>query len=270
VVRGVRPIFIISGAPQWARDQTPAERDCGGFSGCVFPPRRDMDGQWAEFASEVARNFPQALIEVWNEPNLGSMWSSGPNPERFAELVVLAHDAIKSVAPETEVIAGGLLAIRSTKGPGLEMRMREFLARAYQANPSIEGHFDYLGLHPYTTRARIGRKSAFTRGFHDMRAIREANGDATPILVTEFGVSTNSPDVDEERQTLTLDRVNSRLEGWPDVAGAIYHRVIEPRDTTDDPQEIGYAWLRHGRTPPEPRPVFCHFAAEAGNPYPGC
>jgi hypothetical protein len=270
VSRGVRPIFIIGGAPGWARDQTPAERDCSGYAGCVFPPRREMDPEWTEFASEVARSFPEALIEVWNEPNLGSMWSNGPNPERWAELVVLASSAIEAGSPGTEVIAGGLLGIRSTKGPGLEVSLREFLARAYAATPTIEGHVDYLGLHPYTTRGRIGRKSAFRRAFHDMRAIRDANRDPTPILVTEFGISTNSPGVDEQRQLALLDRVHDTVLAAPGVAGIVYHRVIEPRDTTDDPQEIGYAWLRHGRTPPEPRPVFCHFAARADRGYLGC
>jgi hypothetical protein len=270
LTRGVRPIFIISAAPEWARNQASPERDCKGFAGCVYPPSRDMDPEWAEFAAEIARNFPQAMIEVWNEPNLGGFWTSGPNPERFAELVVLADAAIESVSPETEVILGGLLGIRTSKGPQREVRLREFLARAYDATPSIGGHVDYLGLHPYTTRARIGRKSAFVRGFHDMRKVRDANGDTAPIFVTEFGVSTNSPNVDEVRQTKALDRVNSRIAAAPDVAGVIYHRVIEPRDTTDDPQEIGYAWLRHGRSPPEPRPVYCHFAARAGQPYPGC
>jgi hypothetical protein len=198
------------------------------------------------------------------------MWSNGPNPERWAELVVLASSAIEAGSPGTEVIAGGLLGIRSTKGPGLEVSLREFLARAYAATPTIEGHVDYLGLHPYTTRGRIGRKSAFRRAFHDMRAIRDANRDPTPILVTEFGISTNSPGVDEQRQLALLDRVHDTVLAAPGVAGIVYHRVIEPRDTTDDPQEIGYAWLRHGRTPPEPRPVFCHFAARADRGYLGC
>jgi hypothetical protein len=140
---GVRPIFIIGAAPEWARNPTAPERNCKSYAGCVFPPRREMDSEWTEYATEVARRFPEALIEVWNEPNLASMWSSGPNPERFAELVVLAHDAIKTASPETRVVLGGLLGVPRTKGPGQEMALREFLARAYDASPSIRGSFDY-------------------------------------------------------------------------------------------------------------------------------
>jgi hypothetical protein len=262
---GVRPIFIISAAPEWARNPTAHERNCKGYAGCVFPPRREMDSEWAEYAAEVAHRFPEALIEVWNEPNLGSMWSSGPNPERFAELVVLAHDAIKAVSPETRVVLGGLLGVRRTKRPGQEMALRKFLAGAYQATPSIRGSFDYLGLHPYTTWARVGKKSLFGRTLRTTRAIRDAHEDPTPILVTEFGVSTATPNVDEDRQTRVLDKAHRRLGAAPDVAGVLYHRVVEPRDTTDDALEIGYAWLRHGGRPAEPRPVYCHFAELAGD-----
>jgi hypothetical protein len=268
--RGVRPVFIISAAPGWARNQASAERDCKGFSGCVFPPSRAFDSEWAEFAREVAWRFPDALIEIWNEPNLKSMWSSGPDPERFADLAVTAHSAIKSVSPQTKVVLGGLMNSRSTKAPKDAIGLREFLARAYAATPSIKGHFDYLGLHPYTPRTKLNRKSPFVRAFRQMRVIRDRNGDATPIFVTEFGFSTATPGVDEIKQAALLDRVHTRLATWPDVAGILYHRVIEPRDTTDDPKEIGYAWLRHGKTPPEPRPVYCHFAARAGNSYAGC
>lgn len=269
--RGVRPIFVIGAAPEWARNPTAPERNCKSYAGCVFPPRREMDPEWTEYAAEVARRFPEALIEVWNEPNLGSMWSSGPNPERFAELVVLAHDAIKTVNPETRVILGGLLGVVRTQRPGQQtMALREFLARSYDANPSIQGSFDYLGLHPYTTQARVGKKSLFGRTLRTTRIIRDARGDPAPILVTEFGISTATPNVDEERQTRVLDRAHRRMAAAPDVAGVLYHRVVEPRDTTDDAMEIGYAWLRHGRNPPEPRPVYCHFAALAGNSYAGC
>jgi hypothetical protein len=270
LARGVRPVFIIGASPEWARNQSASERDCKNYAGCVFPPSREMDPEWSEYAAEVASRFPRALIEVWNEPNLTSMWSSGPNPERFAELLVLADGAIESVSPETEVVLGGLLNVRGSTDLAKSMRMREFLARAYAASPSIKGHFDYLGIHPYTTKARIGRKSAFKRGFRHMRSIRDANRDPKPILVTEFGISTASPVVDEARQTRSLGRVHDQLAAWPDVAGVIYHRAIEPRDTTDDPTEHGYAWLRFGKSPPEPRPVYCHFAARAGNAYVGC
>jgi Cellulase (glycosyl hydrolase family 5) len=268
--RGIRPVFIIGGAPDWARNPTAAERGCKGFAGCVYPPARGMESEWAEYAREVAWRFPDALIEIWNEPNLSSGWAPKPNPERWAELVTVAYDAIKDVSPQTKVVLGGLMNSRTTKTPAQAVGLREFLSRAYAATPSIKGHFDYLGLHPYTTKTKLGRRSPFVRAFRQMRVIRDRNGDATPILVTEFGFSTATPGIDETRQTVLLDRVHSLLATWPDVAGVLYHRVIEPRDTTDDPREIGYAWLRHGKTPPEPRPVYCHFAARAGNSYGGC
>ena len=56
----------------------------------------------------------------------------------------------------------------------------------------------------------------------------------------------------------------------PDVAGVIYHRVVEPRDTSTSEREHGYAWLHYGGEPLEPRLVFCRFVRAAARSYPGC
>lgn len=279
LARGVKPIFIIGFAPQWARDTGPG---CGkplflplahdpGFGNCELPPSPQMDLEWVEYAAEVARRFPEATIEVWNEPNTDDYWRPAPDPKRFAELLTLAYHAIKAVSPRTEVIMGGLLNVRRTDPRKGEASVRDFLAGAYGSLPSVEGSADYIGLHPYPSGASVGEGSRFRKAFEDVRAIRDAHEDETPILVTETGVSTaDLLFAPERRQATALQRINRYVESMPDVAGVLYHRVVEPRDTTANLREHGYAWLRYGGSPLEPRPVFCRFVAAAGRSYPAC
>ncbi len=277
--RGVRPIFVIGFAPVWARGVsvgcpaalTPSLAHDPGFAACESPPRPTMDVEWTEYAAEVARRFPRATIEVWNEPNTDDYWRPEPDPKRYAELLTLAYHAIKAISPRTEVVMGGLLNVRRTDELKGELSIRDFLSVAYSSLPSIEGSADYIGLHAYPSRASVGLGSRFRAAFTDMRTIRDSYGDSTPILVTETGVSTAdlllAP---ERRQASASERIQRFIESQPDVAGVVYHRIVEPRDTSADAREHGYAWLRYGESPLEPRPVFCRFVASAGRAYPGC
>jgi len=278
LARGVVPVFVIGFAPPWAAD--PAV-ECEPPFGlplvhvpkrtCEMPPRPTMDVEWAEFAAEAARRFPRATLEVWNEPNTDDFWRPAPDPDRYAELLTLAYHAIKAVSPSTEVVSGGLLNVRRTDPLKGEVSVREFLSIAYGGLPSIEGSADYIGLHPYPVGAAVGPRSRFRRAFGDLRSVRDAHGDKTPILVTETGVSTaDLIAARERRQATAIARIHAATAAMPDVAGVLYHRVVEPRDSTRNPREHGYAWLRFGDSPLAPRPVFCRFADAAGRGYPGC
>ena len=280
LARGVTPIFVIGFAPGWARQ---IDAPCGpgfvpglfhdpGLGACELPPRPGMDLEWVEFAAEVARRFPRSMIEVWNEPNTDDYWFPAPDPKRYTELLVLAYHAIKAVSPRTEVVMGGLLNVRRTDPLKGEVSVRDFLSVAYGSLPSMRGNADYIGLHPYPAGAFVGIGSRFRQAFADVRAIRDARGDATPILVTETGVSTAdlllAP---ERRQALALERIRDYVAAAPDVAGVVFHRVVEPLDSAPaERREHGYAWLRFGDSPLAPRPVFCRFAGAAARPYPGC
>ena len=282
IARGVTPIFIVGFAPAWARAP---EAPCGqpsipllahspsdpGFGACEVPPRPTMDIEWAEYTAEVARRFPEARIEVWNEPNTDDYWRPAPDPKRYAELLTLAYHAIKAVSPKTEVVAGGLLNVRRTDALKGEVSIRDFLGAAYSSLPSIEGSADYIGLHPYPSGASVGIGSRFRAAFGDAREIRDSYGDSTPILVTETGISTADLLLAPERkQASGIERIQRYIDSMPDVAGVIYHRVVEPRDTSNSLREHGYAWLRYGGAPLEPRPVFCRFVRAAGRAYPRC
>lgn len=275
VAAGLKPVFILGFAPEWARDPGGYARDCDWWCPFVqFPPSRSMDGEWAEFVSEAARRFPKAMFEIWNEPNFVGFWESGPDPQRYAELLAIAYDAIKARNRTIKVLGGALSIQEQTDQNG--MAMGEFLTQAYDAEPSIRTKMDFLSFHPFPYSATLWSKqnqdTLFARAFASLRAARNAAGDSTrKLFITELGVSTGPPEsLTEAQQADTLTRAYRRTMTMGDVRGIVMHRMIEPADWTQDPWELGTGWLRFGPFAPQPRPVYCTFSKMAGRNYGHC
>ena len=266
--RDIRPLFTLVSSPRWARVSC---RELLSWT-CVAPPQRRWDEEWAEFAAEVARRFPRAIIEVWNEPNFRAYWGarSGPDPQRFAELQTIAYRAIKDVRPRTVVLAGGFSNIQRTGR--FSIGLRDFLTGAYAARPSIKGHMDMLAFHPYPYSAHLGADSRFAETFADVRGVRRAFHDrSTPLFVTELGVSTAPPeDLRPREQASTLLAAYRRTMTMRDVRGIVVHRLVEPRETNEIEWELGMALTLYGANPPHPRVAYCRFVRLAGNNYPRC
>src|SRR5688500_3887036 len=53
-------------------------------------------------------NMGVDAIEVHNEPNLSSEWQPAPNAQQYVEVLRVAYEAIKSVAPNIIVVSAGL------------------------------------------------------------------------------------------------------------------------------------------------------------------
>lgn len=270
------PVINFGFAPQWARDPG-APQACMDFFACRYPPSAEMDDEWTEFASEVAKRFPDAVLEVWNEPNLAIFWRPRPDPKRFAELQALAYEAIKARDDSILVLAGGLAAIQpssSSIAPGGrdDVALRDFLSAAYDASPSIAESMDALSLHPYALNGETGSGSAFDLAFLNVREETTAQGDGgRPLWVTETGVpSTGDLAVTEAEQMDALLELYDVLNGMSDVDGIFIHRLLPPPTEAIGSTEHGYALIRAGSPYGSPKPAFCALVALAGNSYEGC
>jgi polysaccharide biosynthesis protein PslG len=273
---GLTPVVTLGSAPAWARDPGPAQA-CADFFACRYPPAVAMGGEWTEFAEEAARRFPEAVFEVWNEPNLAIFWRPAPEPERFARLQALAFDAIKAVAPDATVLSGGLSAIQppgdTAAGAGpADLPLREFLDRAYRARPGLADHMDAISFHPYPFGGGLGAGTDFAAAFDDVRDVAAENGDSGRRLwVTETGVASSGPGaVTEAQQTEIELRLYRRLATMPDVDGIFIHRLLPPPEEATTSTEAGYALLRGGTMLGSPKPAFCAFVRLAGGAYEGC
>ena len=192
---GITPIFVLEYAPDWARDPgTP--QDCGASTSCHYPPSDEMLGEWRKFVAEIAKRFPAAAIEVWNEPNYIGQWQSGVDPARYARLLAEADAAAAEVSPKIPVYMGGLGTAKKSNS----LAASDFLEKAYSATPSIKAHTDAINFHLYTG-TDLSEGSTFDKIFTNMRAVRDAHGDdATPLLVSEMGATTTGPSAVTEAQ----------------------------------------------------------------------
>jgi hypothetical protein len=238
--RRIKPILMVQFAPAWARDAGPA-RECGTADRCHYPPARAMLPEWGEFIEEIARRFPDAAIEVWNEPNYLTQWQSGPDPERYAELLATARDAARSINPGMMVIAGGL-------GMGAKegwVDPASFLRRGYAASPSLEGNTDALNFHAYPTSA--GPTDTWLEDLFDViRSARNAAGDATtPILVTEFGATTTGlGSLNEDEQAQWLLQGLGKAFAMDDVLGVLVYTLADRNELALTDRERGFGVVR--------------------------
>lgn len=252
--QGMPPILILVNAPCWASG-LPQECD----PSLPRAPLPEHLGAWAAFAAEAAARYPEARgLEIWNEPNLARFWTGEPlNPERYAELLVSAYDAIKATDPGMPVISAGLLPAGETSGD--KMGYAEFLERALAAGGA--GHLDAAGVHPYPFFAddpvkRVGGV------LNNVRGVLAAAGEGeTPLWVTEVGISTTGPDpYSPDAQAEAIGGIYDFVAEQPDVPVLILHRFADVEGVVGA-REAGWGITTVAG---ELKPAFCEIAKRRG------
>lgn len=283
--RNITPVFIVSAAPCWARSVPCAPGDAS--EPLRFPPKAGFDDEWGEFVAEVARRFPQSIIQMWNEPNLLIWWQGGVNPERYVQVLQAGYDAVQGVEAELGVeipVAGPGVTNALTEedtGPN-DLTMSEFLSRAFNAGMKDYTDATSFNVFPlahdqFGENQEFGAGTRFAESFRQLRAARAAAGDTDPIFVTETGIVAQFPGsppfpYTQGQQGLSMHRLYQRLMTMGDVELMIAHRLIEPRGVNNHPIEWGFAWLAHVAAPagqdpqtqaaglPQPKFVYCLFS----------
>ncbi|MGB7588150.1 MAG: hypothetical protein WBM00_05525 [Solirubrobacterales bacterium] len=142
---------------------------------------------WKEHAHEgvnyepaIPTPTPIRTWQIWNEANF-FYFAMPVSPNRYARLLKLSHQAIKSVDPRAQVLLSGLFGEPSAQG-SRGMPATTFLQRLY-AVPGIKADFDAVALHPYAVDTETLAEMA-----EGMRAVVLENHDAgTGLYITEMG-----------------------------------------------------------------------------------
>ncbi len=120
---GLELIARVDRAPGWAR---PAGSEL------TAPPMKLRD--YADFLTAVADRYRGRVrhFQIWNEPNLAADWGGEPpDPEAYAGLLRVAHDALKQVDESIVVLAAPMAATLEVSPRALNELT--FLERAYEA-----------------------------------------------------------------------------------------------------------------------------------------
>jgi hypothetical protein len=178
--RGLKVLAILDQPPAWARVHSCAKQ--------IWCPPAD-DTQFAAFAAQAAQRYPTDVVgawEVWNEENLGSYWSGGPDPEGYGALLKATSIAMRAVQPRVRIVVGGLAVADSG---GKDLSARDFLLDLARSN--FLPYASAVGYHPYSFPAAPAAARAFgdiSTGPDSLASILDQyQQPSMPIWLTEAG-----------------------------------------------------------------------------------
>ena len=175
---GLRWLPVLDYTAPWdqsirGQDHSPprSDSDYAAYAG-AFAARYGSQGSFWRAHPDLPR-LPVDTYEIWNEPDSAAFWTPEPSPAGYGALYAVARDATD---PAARVIIGGLT------------RLPSFLPALLAARPSLRGHIDGVGIHPY------GPPEAALKRVRTARAALELLGLAgVPLYATEFGWTTRFP-----------------------------------------------------------------------------
>jgi hypothetical protein len=126
---------------------------------------QSMIGQIVRHSDPVIRDW-----EIWNEPDLGSFFTG--SPQQYASMLRAAHDTVKAIDPQAEVLLGGI------SGPA----GMNWLARVFSVPGADAAHaFDVANIH------ERGRLDGLADDLASWQRFFAGYGFAGPLWVTEHG-----------------------------------------------------------------------------------
>ena len=177
---GVKVVFVVTSAPQWASGSTDS----------AVPPRHASD--YGDFVGAMANKFAGkvAAWEVWNEEDETGFWHPTPDAATYVGLLRAAYPAVKAQDPAAQVLMGPLVG-----------NDYDFLSQVYAAGG--KGSFDGVSVHTDTACLVDGPDSFYRDnghlarytflGYREVHQTMVANGDGDkPIWMTELGWSSTT------------------------------------------------------------------------------
>jgi len=206
-------------------------------------------GEFAQYAASIARRFPAIRdFVIGNEPNLNRFWmpqfgADGADlaARSYELLLARTYDALKSVAPDVNVIGGALSprgqdkagSARQTHSPTTFIRD---LGAAYRSDGRRRPIMDMFAIHPYLIPSQLPPTFAHPRtttiGIADypklVRLLTYAfagtaqRGETLPIVYDEFGYQSQIPA--RKRSLYTHLGAPAARDAIPEAQQAAYYR----------------------------------------------
>lgn len=247
---GIRAVPVLWGNPGWvygspARPPLDRPRDALAWRNLLkaAAARYGPDGTyWTtryrhQYGPE-ATPLPIVSWQIWNEPNLGKFFAPYPSPSRYAQLLRISHDAIKTVDPNAQIVLAGM--------PGYgDVTAWHFLSSLY-AVPGIARYFDAAALHPYAKD--LGH---YKRQIQRFRTVIKNHHDAgTPLWISEIAWGSAPPD---------RFGINKGPAGQAQLLRGAFRLLLSHRAVWNVQRVFWYHWRDPRRSQAN-----CSFCASAG------
>ena len=226
VERGIRPLFVVMNAPEWAWG--PAEGVRCYQDPCNLPPAPEYLPDWQDFITKLLSRFPTAVgVELWNEPNNPYKWetTTGPDAHRYTELLCSTAEAAELVAPDVAILTGS--PYLKADAPAGFVPYTDFLHQLYRAGAGA--CLDGLALHSYPQSIDLPPSDRFFTAIEDYRSVAAQESDAgRDLWVTEFGYPTPPQrGLTEAQQAQGTLKALRALQAMDDVRAALIYSMIE-------------------------------------------
>ena len=150
-----------------------------GPGGEFWKERAGSGGVGVNYEPAIPRPLPIRDWQIWNEANF-FYFAFPVSASRYAKLVTISSQAIKSVRPGAKVVLSGLFG-EPTAGGKRGMPASTFLEQFYRV-PGIKSRFDGVSLHPYAVDAETLEE--LVEEFHEVSL---ENHDRPGFYITEMG-----------------------------------------------------------------------------------
>jgi hypothetical protein len=220
---GIKPILLISGAPDWAAP--------GCTRACV--PDDAHLASFQSFVQAVAARYGSLIagVEIYNEPNRTWYWGSAPDAARYTRVLCAGfrgERAAEAAGTARVPVAGGALSdVQSTSGGNVAMK--DYLRSMFAAGAAK--CMDALSFHDYPGGSNLG--THFSTVLSQVRAARDAARPGLSLWMTETGLSLAQPGITEALRATTLPAIYSAVDAAPDIDVVVFHTLIETAATPD-------------------------------------
>ena len=193
-----------------------------------LPPRDAASCQaFANYVAFLAKTYPWATFEIYNEPNNPTFWANTVNPTQYGALlsaVINTVRALPNIGPSIQLIAAGVGSVASADDQNPYM-----VSVANAVGPATMAKLNAHTLHPYDT----GAPETLLGHINGYRAALSYQG---PIAITEWGYTNAWVNSDETKRALYV----ARMIGCAILAGVTTLNMFCLKDTgtnLNDPEQ---------------------------------
>jgi len=189
---GLRVLPFVYGTPGWLGTATRMPIDSGRARSAwsaflkAMVARYGPGGEFwklratqTDYDPAIRPAVPITEWQIWNEANF-FYFALPATPTRYAKLLKLSSQAIKSVRPGAKIVLSGLFGEPKARLPK-GMDATKFLEALYRVR-GLKHYFDGIALHPYAVDAETLEE--FVEAFHE---ISRENRDRPGLYITEVG-----------------------------------------------------------------------------------
>jgi len=231
ISHGMKTYFQIGFPPQWAVEE-PTEPDWWAYG-----PKDEYMDEWGDNVTFLANRY-KGKVTYWGVGNEidWTFWKS--SLEKYVTFLAIAHNKLKEVDPNNQVIIGGLAFEGEHVWQLRDGAEEHALQKLYDAG--AKDYFDIFAMHPYTYDVNDGTVESID-DLNNAWRIMKLNGDGDkPIWITELGISMNGDSTSQNAgQAQYLENLYTELIKHPKVEKIFWYNFRAMTGVSDQENNFG-------------------------------